>query len=458
MPRKWSAVALALLVVLAPHQVRADLSSEDTRLLTDIISDILGTLANPPKKEERQKKELESQQIDPSGWSLEKCMSALRDKDPAVRASAANALARYGPAAAPAVPDLVKLLSDTSPNVRVSVPLTLAKIGPAARDALPALALALRDEDRAVRGRSATAIGAQGDAAKSYVPALRAALEKETYSSKAGMAAAIWRITGESGEMLPILRSLLTDDDVMVRATAALALARVGPTAKEAEPYLAKAIADEDAAVRAASAFALSSIGGAKPEVLATVENECLKAFADLGERLASGKTHSREWSSLQSPGSTKAEGVTAAQTPEKEKPVAFSGKVYYEASDDDQAYGVKGGEVGEIAFVVATNSSGPADVKGKIIFTIEEKPYYAGSPIAHKFSAEFSGTVSASADGTRQCAARAPCVENVTGAVAYESRCELLIQIQMSPDKAYTGTVGGMLGWADCRFAASAK
>jgi HEAT repeat protein len=79
--------------------------------------------------------------IDPKG---EECLQALcaalvRDEDWTVRAKVAEALAKIGPGAENAVPDLMRCLSDSEVGVRLQVVRALGNIGPPARDALPEL-------------------------------------------------------------------------------------------------------------------------------------------------------------------------------------------------------------------------------------------------------------------------------------------------------------------------------
>jgi HEAT repeat protein len=66
-------------------------------------------------------------------------VNALDSPDPSIREKAVNVLGRMGPAAAPAVPSLVKLLQDPDISIRKAAARTLGQIGPAAKDAVPAL-------------------------------------------------------------------------------------------------------------------------------------------------------------------------------------------------------------------------------------------------------------------------------------------------------------------------------
>lgn len=83
---------------------------------------------------------------------LDALIEALADPDPRVRQLAAQALGALGPAAARAVPALVRLLEDRDDEgSRNTACIGLAGIGPAAADALPALRKALDDPSRDVR-------------------------------------------------------------------------------------------------------------------------------------------------------------------------------------------------------------------------------------------------------------------------------------------------------------------
>ncbi len=82
-----------------------------------------------------------------------------------VRANAAALVGQFGPAAEPAIPQLVKLLNDDLADANAAN--SLALLGPAAGKAVPALLEALKLE----KPFAATALGATGD------PAARPALE-----------------------------------------------------------------------------------------------------------------------------------------------------------------------------------------------------------------------------------------------------------------------------------------
>jgi HEAT repeat protein len=77
--------------------------------------------------------------------ALPALVATLRDPDHSVRAQAARALARMGPKAASAVPELIIALDDSNEEVRQGAARALGQIGADAEKAVPALIKALKD-------------------------------------------------------------------------------------------------------------------------------------------------------------------------------------------------------------------------------------------------------------------------------------------------------------------------
>ena len=104
-----------------------------------------------------------------------------------LRETAADALARIGP---PAVPALVDALHDPDADTRAQAARALARMGRVARDALPALVEALNDPDPRVRHHAARALGQMGPDAAPAIPALVRVLHQgDADSSAAGSTA-----------------------------------------------------------------------------------------------------------------------------------------------------------------------------------------------------------------------------------------------------------------------------
>lgn len=71
--------------------------------------------------------------------SISALVDALHHANPQTRQGAAKALARMGPGAKPAIPDLIATLDDEDEDVRKQAIRALGQIGPDAADAIPAL-------------------------------------------------------------------------------------------------------------------------------------------------------------------------------------------------------------------------------------------------------------------------------------------------------------------------------
>jgi len=91
-----------------------------------------------------------------------------------VKETAVDALGRIG---AGAVPPLIAALHDPNPRIRAEAARALSRMGPAAQDAVQPLTERLHDPEREVRQAAARALGQIGPAAAPAVPALITLLE-----------------------------------------------------------------------------------------------------------------------------------------------------------------------------------------------------------------------------------------------------------------------------------------
>jgi HEAT repeat protein len=113
-----------------------------------------------------------------------------------INAVAAGALARIGPAAQAAVPELVRALESEDHARRWRAARTLGRIGPAAEPATAALTKALADPSSVVRAHAARALGRIGPGAKPAAPALQRATGDREEGVRDEARRALERLTG----------------------------------------------------------------------------------------------------------------------------------------------------------------------------------------------------------------------------------------------------------------------
>jgi HEAT repeat protein len=180
-----------------------------------------------------------------------------------------DVLAAIGPAAKPALDDMITALADAEAEYRAEAALAIAAIGPDAAAAVPALRKNLADESAApaVRYAAAFALGRIGPAAIEAEALLRslASAEDETMATVAVWAAL--KVKPEDKSLfeaaVPRLRRALRGDREVARLEAAAALGDIGPAAEAALPILELVSEEDDSrAVRAAAAQALAKIRG----------------------------------------------------------------------------------------------------------------------------------------------------------------------------------------------------
>jgi HEAT repeat protein len=190
--------------------------------------------------------------------------------DPAVRSAVLEILAAIGPAAKPALDDLVKELSDADPVHRGETVIALAALGSDAQAAVPQLQNILVAADAApeLRYTAAYALGRIGPAAK---VAERPLLEMSQSKDELMATVAVWALLNINPEekthvetAIPLLRRALRGDRELVRIEAAVALGDIGAAATAAVPILELVSEDDSSkAVRSAAAEALAKIRAA---------------------------------------------------------------------------------------------------------------------------------------------------------------------------------------------------
>jgi HEAT repeat protein len=196
-------------------------------------------------------------------------LGALRGKlaDPAIRTHVLEILAGIGPAAKPALEDIVKELGDAEADHAGEAAVAIGAIGPQAATAVPALRRLVGDAAKApgLRYSAAYALGRIGPAAKEAEPELRALAESDDELMATVAVWAALKVAPEDKSLferaVPLLRRALRGDREMVRLEAAVALGDIGSAAATAIPML-ELVAEDDPVkeVRAAAAEALKKI------------------------------------------------------------------------------------------------------------------------------------------------------------------------------------------------------
>jgi HEAT repeat protein len=212
--------------------------------------------------------------------------AATRDKDDGVRWMAVRGLARLGPSAAEAVPDLLAVVLDEKDPLRSLAAIALGNIGPEAERAAPDLLKAFHTaKEYDFYSACAMALGKLGP---SVVPllakemktnqALRTldvlshlrphgaplvieALRAKSKQVRAKALEIIWFFGDAAAPAVPLLAEDLRRGDKETRKDAAVALHALGPLAKSAAPSLLAALGDEDDLVQCYAAKTLGEMG-----------------------------------------------------------------------------------------------------------------------------------------------------------------------------------------------------
>jgi HEAT repeat protein len=225
-----------------------------------------------------------------AGWALgrigAKTVSALTAvlEDEQQRTLAVAALGDIGPAARPAVPKLVELLSqDHLPkSLATEIIKTISHIGPGAGEAVPILLKIFDDEESELRPDAAWAlaqIGVTEAVPRFFREMTRSEPTDSDLASVLPMAVLILNPANDAIYNVARKRatSLLEHESSLVKQMAAGALASSGKRAAPAVPQLTAGLEDPDPEVRGAFLATLAAIGPDAEESLPGV----IKALAD---------------------------------------------------------------------------------------------------------------------------------------------------------------------------------
>ena len=169
-------------------------------------------------------------------------------RDSWMRDNAAFVLSRTGPAASPAVPELIELLNAEDWNVRFWSALILGGIGPAANEAVPYLLEALNDTTL-VRGGAALSLGSIGSDPGHVIPRLVDVMETEKdHETRRRMIVGLGRFGERAGVIVSSLLPFLRDHDQTVRESTAWAVREIDPSRKAFVDLELASAADDDRA------------------------------------------------------------------------------------------------------------------------------------------------------------------------------------------------------------------
>jgi HEAT repeat protein len=191
--------------------------------------------------------------------------------DPERRPMAMELLAELGPAAGPALGEMITGLADPDGGYRTEAAMAIAAVGPAAEEAIGPLGKLLGDEaaEPPSRYASAYALGRIGPAALAVEPLLRQLTESDDELMATVAVWAALKIKPDDKTLfdaaIPKLRRALQLERDLTRLEAAVALGEIGPPAASALPML-EMLAEEDPSqtVRAAAAAAVRQIQAAE--------------------------------------------------------------------------------------------------------------------------------------------------------------------------------------------------
>lgn len=175
------------------------------------------------------------------------------------------------PDALPAVPKLIELLENGVTSVRGNAAEALGRIGPAAGERVVApLTAATSAGSLRVREGALTGLVALGPFAKSAEDVLKTAMNNSKYTPRAKAALAYWRVTGDAEAAVGPMVAVIADRDTPWEG--AEAIAELGAEAKSAVPGLTSLLADEKYETRMYAAAALGAIGPAAKDALPALQ------------------------------------------------------------------------------------------------------------------------------------------------------------------------------------------
>lgn len=188
----------------------------------------------------------------------------LKSSIPAESRDALYALDAFAHRAAPAAKDLGEMLSHRDAEIREQVVGILVRLGPAAGPAARALARALKDKSRTVRAGALDVLGRLGNAAGPAAKDLGRMLSHDDGEVRGEVAKILGRLGSAAKPVVGALAKALKDKDATVRDKAIDALKRLGPVARAAAPALEVVTEDRDLLTALSATEALKAVRAEK--------------------------------------------------------------------------------------------------------------------------------------------------------------------------------------------------
>jgi HEAT repeat protein len=185
----------------------------------------------------------------------------LQSSDPQAVARAVDALERIGPEAKDAQEDIQQLAADeVSPKLQLACATALISISGDPASGKSVVAEALASADVELRKTCIQRLGMLCSAAVDFEEELLQGSKDASGELRAASALALARVLEDSSKAVPALTPLLDDSDPEVRANTAMALARYGPASAPALPKLEALQQDQEQRVAAVAAAAIGKI------------------------------------------------------------------------------------------------------------------------------------------------------------------------------------------------------
>jgi hypothetical protein len=178
----------------------------------------------------------------------------------------AEALARLGPAARPALPPLLRELHSTDLRLRGQAGMAVAKIAPQDKEVIAAVLIAFEDKESG--WVLARAVAEFGPAAKAAIPTLVDLIKTDHLSDRpdstvrSAASRALAKMGKEASRAVAPLLAVATDPKVRreLRREVVAALGALGPVAREAIPSLQEIARTESGAFAKTAVAALKAI------------------------------------------------------------------------------------------------------------------------------------------------------------------------------------------------------